>query len=362
MKFISQLSNLKLLYNFFLFLALINIFFSTGKSHAKTFSINDIEISTPFEINFNKNEIIDKGFLKAFNELIFSIVQSKDQIKLKKTSINQIKGMIETFSIKEEKFIDEIYYLVLNVSFNKKNIFDLLESKNVFPSSPVKKDFLFIPVFVDQNKNQVSMFSEDKLFSSWNVNNKKYDLLNYILPTQDLDDFSLIKRNINNLETYDFKEIINKYNINDHIIMIVFKDDNKIRVFNKIYFNKKKNIKNLNYTEVNFDEEEELFEFINNLKLVYEDFWKSQNQINTSVKLSLNISIDNSNNIKINKFEKILSDMDLIYNFSIYKFDKRNNLYKVIFNGTPDKFLEVMSDQNYDFEIKNKIWVLNDKS
>ena len=362
MKFISLLFNLKHLYNFFLFLALINIFFSTGKSHAKTFSINDIEISTPFEINFNKNEIIDDGFTEAFNELILSIVQSKDQIKLKNTPINQIKGMIETFSIKEEKFIDEIYYLTLNVSFNKKNIFDLLETKNIFPSLPIKKDFLFIPVFVDQNKNQVSMFSENKLFSSWNLNIKKYSLLNYILPTQDLDDFSLIKRNINNLETYDFKEILNKYNINDHIIMIVFKDNNKLRVYNKIFFNQKNNLKNLNYAKVNFDDEEEIFKFIDNLKLVYEDFWKSQNQINTSVKISFNISIDNSNNIKINKFEKILSNMDLIYNSYIYKFDNQNNYYKVIFNGKPDKFLEVMSYHNYDFEIKNKIWVLNDKS
>ena len=362
MKFISILCNLKLLYNFFLFLALINIFFSTGKSHAKTFSVNDIEISTPFEINFNKNEIIDRGFAEAFNELIFSIVQSKDQIKLKNIQINQIKGMIETFSIKEEKFIDEIYYITLNVSFNKKNIFDLLETKNVFPSLPVKKDFLFIPVFVDQNKNQVSMFSENKFFTSWNSNNKKYSLVNYILPTQDLDDFSLIKKNMNNLETYNFKEIINKYNINDYIIMIVFKDSDKVRVYNKIFFNKKNNLKNINYTGVNFDDEEEIFKFINNLKLVYEDFWKSQNQINTSVKLSLNISIDNSNNIKINKFEKILSNMDLIYNFYIYKFDNKNNFYKVIFNGTPDKFLEVMSYQNYNFEIKNKIWILNDKS
>ena len=39
MKFIFQPNNLKLLYNFFLFLALINIFFSTGKSFAKTFSV-----------------------------------------------------------------------------------------------------------------------------------------------------------------------------------------------------------------------------------------------------------------------------------------------------------------------------------
>ncbi len=357
MKFISLFGNLKLLYNFFLFLALINIFFSTGKSHAKIFAINDIEISTPFEINFNKNEIIDKGFVEAFNELILSIVQSKDQVKLKNTPISQIKGMIETFSIIEEKFIDEVYYLTLNVSFNKKNIFDLLESKNVFPSLPLRKNFLFIPVFVDQNKNQVSMFSENILFTSWNLNNKKYSLLNYILPTQDLDDYSLIKKNINNLETYDFKEIINKYNMNDHIIMIVFKNNNKIRVLNQ-----KNNLKNLNYGEVNFENENEIFEFIDNLKLVYEDFWKSQNQINTSVKLSLNISINNSNNIKLNKFEKILSNMDLIYNFYIYKFDNKNTFYKVIFNGTPDKFLKVMGEQNYNFEIKNKIWILNDKS
>ncbi len=362
MKFISLLSNLKLLYIFFLFLALINIFFSTEKTHAKTFSVNDIQISTPFEINFDKNEIIDEGFLEAFKELIFSIVQTKDQIKLENTSINQIKGMIETFSIKEEKFIDEIYYLTLNVSFNKKSIFDLLESKNVFPSIPLKKNFLFIPVIVDQNKNQVSMFSENKLFTRWNLNNKKYSLINYILPTQDLDDYNLIKKNINNLETYDFKEIINKYNINDYIIMIVFKNNNQIRVFNKIFLNQKNNLKNLNYKAFNFNNEEEIFKFIDNLKLVYEDFWKSQNEINTSVKLSLNISINNSNNIKINKFEKILSNMDLINNFYIYKFDNKNNFYKVIFNGTPDKFLEVMRELNYNFEIKNKIWIVNDKS
>ena len=362
MKIIFQFNKLNLLYNFFIFLALINIFFSTGKSHAKTFSINDIEISTPFEINFNKNQIIDKGFIDAFNELIMSIVQSKDQPKLKNISVNQIKGMIETFSIKEERFIEEIYYLTLNVSFNKRNIFDFLESKNIYPSLPIKKNFLFIPVFVDQNKNQVSMFSENKLFINWNLNNKKYSLLNYILPTQDLDDFSSIKNNINNLETYDFKEILDKYNIDDHIIMIVFKNKNKIRVFNKIFFNKKNNLKNLVFNEVNFDNQEELNKFIDNLKLVNEDFWKLQNEINTSVKLSLNISIDNTNNIKINKFEEILSSIDFVYNYYIYKFNNKNNFYKVIFNGTPDKFLEVMSYQNYDFQIKNKIWVVNDKS
>ena len=70
MRFNFKISNLKKLYNFFWVLALLNIFFFTFNVKANTFSINDIEISTPFEINFSKNKIIDKGFMEAFNELI----------------------------------------------------------------------------------------------------------------------------------------------------------------------------------------------------------------------------------------------------------------------------------------------------
>ena len=98
----------------------IKYFFSTDILLAKTFSISDIEISTPFEINFNKNTIIDEGFSQAYDQLILSIVQTKDQKKIQNIPLSTIKGMIETFSINEEKFIDEIYYLSLNVNFSKK--------------------------------------------------------------------------------------------------------------------------------------------------------------------------------------------------------------------------------------------------
>ena len=138
MKFNFKFLSYRKLYINFCILALINIFFSTDNILAKSLSINDIEISTPFEINFDKNVIIDKGFVQAFDRLILSIVQTKDQKKFRKISLSQIKGMIETFSILEEKFIDEIYYLSLEVSFNKKKVFNLLEAKNIFPSLPVK--------------------------------------------------------------------------------------------------------------------------------------------------------------------------------------------------------------------------------
>ena len=72
----SKLVKLKNLYIFFLILALLNVFFSTEKSNAKTFLINEIEISTPFNDSFDKNEIINKSFVKAYNQLILSTVQS----------------------------------------------------------------------------------------------------------------------------------------------------------------------------------------------------------------------------------------------------------------------------------------------
>ena len=88
MKYIFQNLKLRKLYIFFLFLSLLNIFFSTGISLAKTFSINDIELSTPFKINFDKKKIIDEGFVQAFNQLMLSTVQSKDHQKLKKITLS----------------------------------------------------------------------------------------------------------------------------------------------------------------------------------------------------------------------------------------------------------------------------------
>ena len=83
MKFNYKFYSCKKLYMHFCILALLNIFFSTENIYAKTFTVNDIEISAPFEINFDKNEIIDKGFVKAFDRLILSIVQTKDQKRFK---------------------------------------------------------------------------------------------------------------------------------------------------------------------------------------------------------------------------------------------------------------------------------------
>ena len=53
------------------------------------------------------------------------LVQSKNLKKIENIKLNEIKSMIETFKIKEEKYINDTYSLNLGVSFNKKKVFKL---------------------------------------------------------------------------------------------------------------------------------------------------------------------------------------------------------------------------------------------
>ena len=266
--------------------------------------------------------------------------------------------MIETFSIKEEKFIDETYLLNLGVSFNKKNFFNYLEKLNIFPSIPLKKNFLFIPIIIDENKKELLIFSENKIFDKWNNYNEKFHLIEYILPTEDLEDINLIKSKYEIIEEYNFQEIINKYYLEDSIIALIFKNEKEMRVLSRITVKDNIVLKNQSFLDTDLNEEKKLKKIINGLKTVYEDYWKDFNQINTSIKLYLNIKVKNSDNYKITNFEKTLNNADLIYDYQIKKFNKDYIFYQIIFNGTPNNFLKSMSDKNFSIDTQTKPWVL----
>jgi len=353
-----KISNYSNLYIFFLLLALIKFFFSTTNLYAKGFNINNVEISTKFEINFNKEDVLDEGFEIAFNKLINTILKSSDLRTINKVSLNEIKSMIETFSIKEEKFINQVYYVNLDVTFNKKQIFDLLEKRNIFPSLPIKNKIFLLPIIIDENKNELFIFSNNFILNNINQDSQSNELLEYVLPSEDLEDLKLIKDNIQNIENYDFSKIINKYFLNDYVITLLFQGSDQLRVLSKINFNNKKFIDNKTFTNLNFVTMENQNRFIQIIKTTYEDQWKLINQINTSIKLPLTISIENNESLKISKFEKTLTELDLIYDFNINKFDHKKIIYKVIFNGSPDNFFTTMANFGYQFVFKDQVWVL----
>ncbi len=350
----------KHLYIFFLILALSLSFFSTTKIEAKAFFIDEIKIQEKLENDFNKEKLINKGFRKAFDELIRKLVQSKDLIKVKNIKLNEIKSMIETFTIKEEKFINKKYNLNLGVLFNKKKVFSYLDSKKIFPSQIKDENFLFIPILLDQSTNDILVYSDNPFYDSWIEEDKKDYLISYVLPTEDLDDLRILRENYLEIENFNFEKIIEKYSLTNSIVAIFFKNNDEIKVLSKINIKEKNVIKSNTFKNIDLKNTENLVKLINNLKINYEDFWKENNLINTSIKLPILVKVNNQNFDESLKFEKTLDELDLVNSFEIKRLNKDNIFYELIFNGTAKKFLDTMKEKNFNFNTQNKIWILND--
>ncbi len=356
MQFKKKLSNLNKLYIFFFsFVLFINII-SLSTSKASSFKIKDLEISEPFDANFIKERVINKGFKEAFSELISMITTSSDQKKIKNTSINEVKSLIDSFTMSKERFANNLYLVNFDVNFNKKNTLKFFEKKNIFPSIPKKKEILLIPVFVDIQSSQVSLFNNNLFYNSWNLEKESFYLLNYILPTEDLEDVNLLLENRKSIEDYNFKRTIEKYNLDDFIIVIIYKNYNELKILSKIHINNNTKIENKTFQEVNIKDDKSLTMTLKELKNIYENHWKDINKINTAIKLPLTIFIDSWEYKKISNFENILDEMDLVFSYEISKFDNKMIYYKLIYNGGPNKFINDIKAKGIELDTQKQTW------
>ena len=345
----------KLYIIFFYSVLFINVVFTTSLN-ANSFKITNLEVSEPFELSFDKEKVTDKGFKMAFLEMTSMLTTSGDKKKIQNTSLSTIKSLIDSFTMSGERFVNNIYYANFDVNFNKKNTLNFFENENIFPSVPKKKDIVLIPVMVDLHSEEFSLFNNNIFYEKWNNNYKRYYLLNYILPDEDLEDVDLILQNSKSIEDYDFKKIIKKYDLNDFIIAIIYKNNNQITVLSKIKLNQSYKINSKKFETIDLLKEEDVDLILHSLKTIYEDYWKNINQINTSIKLPLTISIDAKQHEKIQIFENGLNELDLVSNFEILRVNNNNIYFKIIYNGSPKKFINEIKMKDIEIDTQNQIW------
>ena len=358
MQIINKFYKLLNVYIYFILFSLLIVFFSTTYSNANAFKVSNIEISSPFELNFEKNSVIDRGFQISFSDLLSMITTSGDRKKIRNVSIKELKGMIDSFTISDEKFIDNEYFANLETTFNKKKILKFLENENIFPSIPQRNKVILFPILVETKDNNIYLFNNNIFYDKWNEQKNSYDLLDYLLPSEDIEDLIELQKTSKDIETYDFSNLINKYDIKDNIILIIYKEGNSIRTLSKINLSNTLKIQNKNYSKIDIVNEDDFFNIVKSLKQFYEDQWKKNNEINTSIKLPITISIDSKKNKKIIELESALDSIDLISKVNILSFNSESIHYKIIYNGTPNIFLNDMKKKKLELEMKNNIWII----
>ena len=354
--FLIKYKNINSLYFFFLLLILIFIKFSTVKLIADNYTVKNIKIKELYDINFNKDQVISKGFETAFKIIISRTVENKDKILFKDTPKNKISSLIDNFSLTNEKFVNNNYEFDFEVKFDKKKLLSFIRSKNVISSVPKFTEVLFIPILIDTQRNELKYFNQNYFYNHWNKINKNYFLLNYNLPDENIENFRLFQKIKNNIESKDLSEITNKYNFENIFIVIFYKNNNNLKIFSKISFVNLDFTFNLEQNNINYDINKELDNIILDLKNIYEDKWKLINKINTSIIIPIIISIENNNFFITDKLEKILNQSDFVYEYKIEKLNSKEVVYKIIYNSNPDKLLSTFKKNNINVNSSSNTW------
>ena len=349
------------LYSFFILIFIYLFIFSTNNLYANTYKIDNIEIADEYNTSFNKDNIIDKAFKKAFQTLINKITVSKDHSLLENQNLKLIKSFVESFSVVSEKFENNKYYGIFEINFNKNKILNFLRNKNVFHSRMIEKKILFIPVFINLENNTLLLFNENPFYKNWNDENENQFLLKYILQNEDLDDYKFIQERINFIENYDFKEIISKYELNDNfIIFIVLKDKVNFKTFSKFNINSIESNFKQEFKSFDFKDEEKVIDLVKLMKIRYDDEWKKINLINSSIKLNIQLNLDSKNIILLEKIEKMLNEIELIEKYYISYFNNDTTRYSILSNSTPDKLINEFEKFKIKVTIENNLWSLSE--
>ncbi len=136
----------------------------------------------------------------------------------------------------------------------------------------------------------------------------------------------------------------------------MFKNKKEVRVLSKFFFDENLKIVNHKYDNIDLNDKNELDNLIFKTKTNLEDLWKSNNLINTSLKLPINLQLNPKDTLRAINLENEMDKIDLIYDYYVTSISNKNLQYKIIFNGSPQQFLKIMSEKNIIIDIENEIW------
>ena len=118
--------------SFVLLTAILFIFLiSNSYSKKNNFYVENIEISKKIDLNFNKDKVIFEIFRLSFDKLLTKVIFSKDLKKVQKTEINEIKKLVDSFQIFDEKYNNLTYSSKANVYFNPQKISNFFGEKGI---------------------------------------------------------------------------------------------------------------------------------------------------------------------------------------------------------------------------------------
>jgi len=331
------------------------ILFKTGNvlSDNNIFNVNNVEISK--EIYTNKEKLSNQAFKKGFKELINRLLLEEDYKKVSTTNLDQIKGLISYYQIQNKENEDK-NIVRLNIFFDKDKIHNFFYKKNILYSDIINTDIMIFPLLI--RDKQYFIYTKNYFYENWNKESSN-DLIQYTLPTENIESIQQIKINRENIHKMNVEDFFKEYNLGNKVFAAININQNTAKVFLNIKTAGKKLNKNLLINNPGLNQEKFNNQIISEIKNTIRDLIKSQNLIDVRIPSFLNAEIKLNNKSNLVEFNNRLKKIDLIDSFYVQELNKDYVLVKIKYLGKINKIIKRLKDQNIDLNMREGQWQLN---
>ena len=332
------------------------ITFSKSFSEENVFIINNVKVEGAIDINFSRDKYINKVFLNSFKILMSKILLSRDLNKISNIKLNKIKNLINSFQILEESYRNDEYKATFKIFYNDIKVIELLKQKNISFSQPKNISAVFFPVlFVNE---EIHDFYENFFYKQWTTVEINNELINFILPLEDLDDISKIKEMKNRIEELNIDDFVNKYNIKNYVFTLMHHQNDQLNIYVKTNFNDSRMSKNITYELNDIKNELKLNYILKDLKMQITDIWKKENVIDLSIPLLIRIKFQHTNLRDLDNLKNTFYKINIIDNYSLEEFNINYSFFKIYYYGNPKRLRTELLKFGYQLNNDQGHWGL----
>ena len=342
--------------NFFkqIFVILV-IFFQTGNllSDNSIFSVNNILLEK--KGNISNAKLANQAIKIGFSLLTERILLNEDIIKVSDLNLSNIKELVKYYNIsknKEEKD-DKVNF---SVTFDKDKIHNLFFKKELLYSDVTDKEFFILPIFVSDN--EVFIFSNNYFYNNWNKI-KNNDLIEFILPLENIEIIQKINKSKNNLLDLNLDSLFEEYLDKNVAIVLIenFSSENgkiylKAKIQNKIISKsirfKKESLDKISYGE----------KIISEIKDEILNLVKSQNLIDIRTPSFLNAKLKLSKHSNLVEFNSKIKKIGLVENIFVEELNKDYVNFKIKYFGKLEKLIFELKNKNINLNFINEEWLI----
>jgi len=345
---------------FYKIIFILIVFFKTETlfSENNLFNVDNIQLEKNDKTT-NK-AISDLAIKKGFQKLITKILLKEDINKLSDLNFSSIKQLVTYYQRKNTlNSKNNIELVNFNISFDKDKIHDLFYKRGILYSEISDKELYILPILVKEN--EIFIFNNNYFYKNWNkvYNNDLFDLIDFILPLENIEIIKKINDNHSSLISLNIIELFKEYS-NKNLALILIEDSKTSN--EKIYINTiiqdKKISKSLDLKKQNLSSFEFYEKIITETKKELINLVKSNNLIDIRTPSFLNMRLKIYNKSNLVELKKKIKKIKSIENIYVQEFNKDNMNLRIKYLGKLDKLINALKKENINLQLINDQWII----